>query len=44
MSTPDAAPPGVRTMAIVRWGLVALILGLPLPFVILAFMPGCNFR
>ena len=27
----------------VRWGLVALLLGLPLPFVILAFLlPGCQ--
>jgi hypothetical protein len=26
-----------------RWGLAALILGLPLPLVILAFLsPGCN--
>jgi Cu(I)/Ag(I) efflux system membrane fusion protein len=30
MSTPDAAPPGVRTMAIVRWGLVALAAALAL--------------
>jgi hypothetical protein len=27
----------------IRWGLVAILLGLPLPFIILAFlMPGCN--
>ncbi len=27
----------------IRWGLVALLLGLPAPFVILAFlMPGCR--
>jgi hypothetical protein len=26
-----------------RWGCIALLLGLPLPFVILAFLlPGCN--
>jgi len=27
----------------IRWGLIALLLGLPLPLVILAFLvPGCN--
>jgi hypothetical protein len=27
----------------IRMGLVALLLGLPIPFIILAFlMPGCN--
>jgi len=26
----------------IRWGLVALLFGLPLPLVILAFMPGCR--
>jgi hypothetical protein len=27
----------------IRWGLVALLVGLPAPFVILAFlMPGCR--
>lgn len=27
----------------IRWGLVALLLGLPLPIIILAFLvPGCN--
>jgi hypothetical protein len=27
----------------IRWGLIALLLGLPLPFVLLAFlMPGCR--
>jgi hypothetical protein len=27
----------------IRWGLVAVLLGLPLPIIILAFlMPGCN--
>lgn len=26
----------------IRWGLVALLLGLPLPFVLIAFLPGCR--
>lgn len=34
---------GIRRVGGVRWGLVALLLGLPLPIIILAFlMPGCN--
>ena len=32
-----------KRMGTIRWGLVALLLGLPLPFVILAFLiPGCR--
>jgi hypothetical protein len=27
----------------IRWGLIAILLGLPIPLIILAFlMPGCN--
>ena len=33
----------LKRVGSMRWGLVALLLGLPLPIVILAFlMPGCN--
>jgi hypothetical protein len=32
-----------RRMGTMRWGLVALLLGLPLPIVIIAFLsPGCR--
>ncbi len=34
---------GLKRLGSVRWGLAALILGLPLPFVLLAFLfGGCN--
>jgi hypothetical protein len=34
---------GLKRVGSMRWGLVALLLGLPLPIVILAFlMPGYN--
>ena len=32
----------IRRVGGIRWGLIALLLGLPLPFVLLAFMPGCR--
>ncbi len=33
----------MRRAGTIRWGLVALLLGLPIPLVILAFlMPGCR--
>lgn len=33
----------IRRVAGIRWGLAALLLGLPLPFVILAFLfGGCD--
>lgn len=31
---------GIKRLAGVRWGLAALLLGLPLPFVLLAFLFG----
>jgi len=31
---------GIKRVANLRWGLAALILGLPLPFVLLAFLFG----
>jgi len=31
---------GIKRLGNARWGLAALILGLPLPFVILAFLFG----
>ena len=35
----------VKRLANIRWGLAALILGLPLPLVILAFLfGGCGGR
>ena len=34
---------GINRLGTMRWGLAALLLGLPLPIVILAFlMGGCN--
>lgn len=30
----------IKRLGSIRWGLAALLLGLPLPFVILAFMFG----
>lgn len=43
MNTPDDALP-VRTGKI-RYGLAAILLGLPLPIILIAFlMPGCGGR
>jgi hypothetical protein len=34
---------GIKRLGNFRWGLATLILGLPLPFVLLAFLfGGCN--
>jgi hypothetical protein len=42
MTPPDKAAPKTRRGKI-RYGLAALLLGLPLPIVLLAFlMPGCD--
>jgi hypothetical protein len=33
----------IKRLGDLRWGLIALLLGLPLPFVVLAFIcGGCN--
>jgi len=34
---------GIKRVGNMRWGLAALLLGLPLPFVVIAFLfGGCN--
>ena len=36
---------GASVLAVIRWGLAAMLLGLPLPVIILAFLfGGCNGR
>ncbi|CAN5548927.1 hypothetical protein BH10PLA2_BH10PLA2_07130 [soil metagenome] len=36
---------GIKRLGNIRWGLAAMLLGLPLPFIILAFLfGGCSGR